>query len=96
VHRIEEEIAELDAKRPSQLGEKEREHLMELGADLERAWSHPAAGASTRKRILAPPTPKPPQIRGGNDGFNHLPIPLGTSRSLILLMFVNLSVIKIK
>lgn len=52
VHRIEEEIAELDAKRPSQLGEKEREHLMELGVDLKRAWSHPAAGAATRKRIL--------------------------------------------
>src|SRR6202521_1003308 len=52
VHRIEEEIAELDAKRASQLGEKEREHLIELGADLKRAWSHPAAGAATRKRIL--------------------------------------------
>ena len=25
---------------------------MRLGADLERAWSHPAASASTRKRIL--------------------------------------------
>ena len=25
---------------------------MALGADLERAWSHPAATASTRKRIL--------------------------------------------
>ena len=25
---------------------------MALGADLERAWSHPAATAATRKRIL--------------------------------------------
>jgi serine protease Do len=25
--------------------------------------------------------PKPPQIRGANDGFNPQPIPLGTSRS---------------
>ena len=25
---------------------------MQLGADLERAWSHPAASAATRKRIL--------------------------------------------
>ena len=52
VHRIEREIAELDAKRPPPLGEKERQHLMQLGADLERAWSHPAASAATRKRIL--------------------------------------------
>jgi hypothetical protein len=34
------------------LGEKERQHLMQLGADLQRAWSHPAATASIRKRIL--------------------------------------------
>jgi hypothetical protein len=27
-------------------------HLMALGADLERAWSDPAATAATRKRIL--------------------------------------------
>jgi DNA invertase Pin-like site-specific DNA recombinase len=52
VQRIESEIAALDAKRPLPLSEKEREHLMQLGADLERAWSHPAASAATRKRIL--------------------------------------------
>jgi DNA invertase Pin-like site-specific DNA recombinase len=52
VHRIEREIAALDARRPPPLGEKERQHLMQLGADLERAWSHPAASATTRKRIL--------------------------------------------
>jgi hypothetical protein len=52
VHRIESEIAALDAKRPPSLGEKERQHLMQLGADLERAWSHPAASAAIRKRIL--------------------------------------------
>ena len=52
VHRIESEIAALDAKRPRPLSDKEREHLMQLGADLERAWSHPAASATTRKRIL--------------------------------------------
>src|SRR6202012_1815012 len=34
------------------LGEAERRHLMQLGADLELAWSHPAATAETRKRIL--------------------------------------------
>jgi len=52
VHRIESDIAALNAKRPSSLGEKERQHLMQLGADLERAWSHPAASAAIRKRIL--------------------------------------------
>jgi hypothetical protein len=52
VHRLEGEIAELEAKKPAPLGEKERRHLMQLGADLELAWSHPAATAGTRKRIL--------------------------------------------
>jgi excisionase family DNA binding protein len=31
---------------------QEREHLMRLGADLEIAWSHPAATVATRKRIV--------------------------------------------
>jgi hypothetical protein len=52
VHRLEDEIAELEAKKPAPLGETERRHLMQLGADLELAWSHPAATAATRKRIL--------------------------------------------
>jgi len=52
VHRIEAEIAALEARKPAQLDERERQHLMKLGADLERAWSHPAATAATRKRIL--------------------------------------------
>jgi Recombinase zinc beta ribbon domain len=52
VHRLQGEIAELEAKKPVPLGEKERQHLMRLGADLELAWSHPAATAETRKRIL--------------------------------------------
>lgn len=52
VHRIEGEIAVLEARRPALLGEKEREHMMQLGVDLELAWSHPAATAATRKRIL--------------------------------------------
>jgi hypothetical protein len=52
VHRLEGEIAELEAKKPAPLGEKERRHLMQLGADLELAWLHPAATAETRKRIL--------------------------------------------
>jgi DNA invertase Pin-like site-specific DNA recombinase len=52
VHRIEGEIAALEARKPAPLGERERQHLMQLGADLERAWSHPAATSATRKRIL--------------------------------------------
>jgi DNA invertase Pin-like site-specific DNA recombinase len=52
VHRIEYEIASIVAIRPPPLGERERQELMRLGADLELAWSHPAATAATRKRIL--------------------------------------------
>ena len=52
VHRLQGEIAELEGKKPAPLGETERQHLMRLGADLELAWSHPAATAETRKRIL--------------------------------------------
>src|SRR6201984_3761386 len=37
---------------PPPLGEPERQQLLALGADLERAWSHPAATPATRKRIL--------------------------------------------
>jgi len=51
-HRIEGEIAAIVAAKPSPLGERERQQLMQLGADLELAWSHPAATAATRKRIL--------------------------------------------
>jgi DNA invertase Pin-like site-specific DNA recombinase len=50
--RIEGEIAGLEASKQAPLGEKERQHLMQLGSDLELAWSHPAATAATRKRIL--------------------------------------------
>ncbi|MBV8090572.1 MAG: recombinase family protein, partial [Alphaproteobacteria bacterium] len=52
MHRLQGEIAELEARKPAPLGEKERQHLMRLGADLELAWSHPAATAETRKRLL--------------------------------------------
>ena len=52
VHRIEGEIASIVAAKPPPLGEQERQRLMQLGADLELAWSHPAATAATRKRIL--------------------------------------------
>ncbi len=52
VARIEGEIAAVMARRPPPLGEVERQQLMALGTDLMRAWSHPAATATTRKRIV--------------------------------------------
>lgn len=52
VRRIEGEIAVLEAKKPALLSEQERQRLMQLGADLDQAWSHPAATTATRKRIL--------------------------------------------
>ena len=52
VRRIEAEIAATVAARPPPLGERERQQLIRLGADLQLAWSHPAATAATRKRIL--------------------------------------------
>jgi DNA invertase Pin-like site-specific DNA recombinase len=52
MHRIEGEIAAIVAAKPPPLGERGRQQLMQLGADLELAWSHPAATAATCKRIL--------------------------------------------
>src|SRR5467141_1494155 len=43
VAKLEGEIAALIARRPPSLGEPERQQLVALGADLERAWLHPAA-----------------------------------------------------
>ena len=52
VLRIESEIAAIEARKPAPLGEEERRQLMQLGADLALAWSHPAATSATRKRIV--------------------------------------------
>jgi hypothetical protein len=52
VQRIEREMAAAAALRSPPLGEEQKQLLMALGADLECAWSHPAATAATRKRIL--------------------------------------------
>ena len=46
------EIDALDAHAGSNLTLPQRDALMALGADLPRAWSHPAAGNELRKRIL--------------------------------------------
>src|SRR5215469_6934233 len=46
---------ELDAvvrQRPAALSAEERQSLLQMGADLEAAWHHPAASAATRKRII--------------------------------------------
>ena len=52
IARIEGDIAATISRRPPPLGEPERQQLLALGADLERAWSHSAATPATRKRIL--------------------------------------------
>jgi hypothetical protein len=52
VHQIEAELAAIVAAKPPPLGERERQQLMRLGADLELAWSHPAATAATCKCVL--------------------------------------------
>jgi len=52
VHRLEEELGAFDRQRQVTFSEDERAHLVRLGADLELAWSHPAATIETRKRIV--------------------------------------------
>ncbi|MFM9939454.1 MAG: transposase [Hyphomicrobiaceae bacterium] len=52
VARIEGETAAGVARRLAPLGEAERQLLMALGTDFKRAWSHPAATAATRKRVV--------------------------------------------
>jgi excisionase family DNA binding protein len=52
VSRLEEELAAQGSSPARPLTEQEREALLALGADVERAWNHPAATPETRKRIL--------------------------------------------
>jgi excisionase family DNA binding protein len=52
VHRLEEELEAFDRQRPMILTEEEQDRLKQLGADLDLAWSHPAATTETRKRIV--------------------------------------------
>jgi hypothetical protein len=52
VQRIEREIAANASLQSPPLDELQKHQLMALGADLVRAWSHPAATAATRKRIV--------------------------------------------
>ncbi|WP_292506821.1 transposase [Mesorhizobium sp.] len=52
VRALEEELEALLRQRPAALGVEERQRLLQMGADLEAAWHHPAATAVTRKRIV--------------------------------------------
>ncbi len=52
VRRLEDELEVIERHRPLVPGDEERDRLMRLGADLELAWSHPAATMATRKRIV--------------------------------------------
>jgi hypothetical protein len=47
-----EELEELVRQKPTALSAEERQRLLQMGADLEAAWHHPAATAVTRKRII--------------------------------------------
>jgi DNA invertase Pin-like site-specific DNA recombinase len=49
---LEKEMETLARQRPAALGAEERQHLLQMGADLETAWHHPAATAVTRKRLI--------------------------------------------
>ena len=49
---IEKELETLVRQRPAALDAAERQRLLQMGADLEAAWHHPAATAVTRKRLI--------------------------------------------
>jgi len=52
VRQLEDKLTTMDVRRAPPMSEAERSRIMALGADLERAWNHPAATPETRKRIL--------------------------------------------
>jgi oligoendopeptidase F len=52
VRSLEDELEVLIRQRPATLSAEERQRLLQMGADLEEAWHHPAATAITRKRII--------------------------------------------
>jgi DNA invertase Pin-like site-specific DNA recombinase len=49
---LEKELETLVRQRPAALGAEERQRLLQMGADLDAAWHHPAATAVTRKRLI--------------------------------------------
>ena len=52
VRALEEELEALLRRRPATLSAEESQRLLQMGADLEAAWHHPAANAVTRKHII--------------------------------------------
>lgn len=52
VARLDEELTRQRTNDRPPLSPEQRAQLLALGADLERAWEHPAASPETRKRIL--------------------------------------------
>ena len=52
VRQHETKLEQVASQRATAMTEAERTRLLALGADLPRAWDHPAATAETRKRIL--------------------------------------------
>jgi DNA invertase Pin-like site-specific DNA recombinase len=52
VRALEEELEAFLRQRPAALSAEERQRLLQMGADLQAAWHHPAATAVTRKRII--------------------------------------------
>ena len=51
VAQIEARLRELEGKR-QEIGEVERQRLLELGRDLAQLWDHPATAAGLKKRLL--------------------------------------------
>jgi hypothetical protein len=52
VRQLEDQLEIITNQGQPPMTSEERDRLMELGADLERAWHHPSATSATRKRIL--------------------------------------------
>jgi len=52
VETLEKDLDAMVRQRPAALSAEEHQCLLQLGADLEAAWHHPAATAAKRKRII--------------------------------------------
>jgi DNA invertase Pin-like site-specific DNA recombinase len=52
VETLEKALDAVARQRPAVLSTEERQRLLQMGADLEAAWHHPAATAAARKRII--------------------------------------------
>jgi excisionase family DNA binding protein len=52
VAELENKLADLKRVSAQRFGQDERQALLALGSDLQKAWNHPGASVETRKRIL--------------------------------------------